>query len=54
MSEIADRQNDIMLMIIGVQLSLVGLFVDQLVLLLPLGVLFTFAVYTNELRRRYL
>lgn len=52
MSDTAARQNDIMLMIIGLQLSVVGAVVDQLVLLLAVGPLFTFAVYTNELRRR--
>ena len=52
MSDTAARQNDIMLMIIGLQLSVLGAVVDQLILLLAIGPLFTFAVYTNELRRR--
>jgi hypothetical protein len=41
-----------MLMILGVQLSIIGAVVDELILLLAVGPLFTFAVYTNELRRR--
>lgn len=53
MSDTAARQNDIMLMIIGLQLSVLGAVVDQLILLLAVGPLFTFAVYTNELRRRW-
>jgi hypothetical protein len=52
MSDTAARQNDIMLMIIGLQLSVVGAAVDELILLLAVGPLFTIAVYTNELRRR--
>lgn len=52
MSDTATRQNDIMLMIIGLQLSIVGAVVDELILLLAVGPLFTLAVYTNELRRR--
>jgi len=52
MNDTAARQNDIMLMLVGVQLSIVGAVVDELVLLLAVGPLFTVAVYTNELRRR--
>lgn len=52
MSDTAARQNDIMLMIVGLQLTVLGAAVDQLVLFLVVGPLFTFAVYTNELRRR--
>ena len=51
MSDIADRQNDIMLMLIGVQLSVIGAVISDLFLLVPIGALFTFAVYTNEIRR---
>jgi hypothetical protein len=52
MRDTTARQNDIMLMLIGVQLSIVGLAIDDLFLLVPVGALFTLAVYTNELRRR--
>jgi len=52
MDDAAARKNDIMLMIIGLQLSVIGAAVDELILLLAIGPLFTFAVYTNELRRR--
>lgn len=52
MSHTAARQHDIMLMIVGLQLTVLGAAVDQLILLLAIGPLFTFAVYTNELRRR--
>ncbi|WP_436911494.1 hypothetical protein [Halosimplex marinum] len=52
MTETAARQNDIMLMIIGLQLSIIGAVVDELIALLAVGPLFTFPVYTNELRRR--
>lgn len=52
MSETADRLNDIMVMIIGVQLTVVGTVFEDLELLLLVGPLFTLAVYTNELRRR--
>lgn len=53
MSDTTDRQNDIMLMILGLQLSVVGAAFDDLILFFVVGTLFTFAVYTNELRRRY-
>lgn len=52
MSDTADRLNDVMLMIIGLQLSIVGAFIDELIVLLAVGPLFTIGVYTNELRRR--
>lgn len=52
MTDTTARQNDIMLMILGVQLSIIGAVVNELILLLAVGPLFTFAVYTNELRRR--
>ncbi|WP_277542976.1 hypothetical protein [Haloarcula laminariae] len=52
MDDAAARKNDIMRMIIGLQLTVLGAAVDELVLLLAVGPLFTFAVYTNELRRR--
>jgi len=52
MGDTADRQNDIMLMLVGIQLSVLGVAIDALFMLIPIGALFTFAVYTNELRRR--
>ncbi|MDQ2071586.1 hypothetical protein ACODNH_15040 [Haloarcula sp. NS06] len=52
MTETAARQKDIMVMIIGLQLSIIGAAIDELIFLLAVGPLFTFAVYTNELRRR--
>lgn len=53
MSDAATRQNDdIMLMIIGLQLSIIGAVVEELVILLAVGPLFTLAVYTNGIRRR--
>jgi hypothetical protein len=53
MGDTAERQNDIMLMVIGLQLTVVGATVEDMILLLAVGPLFTFAVYTNELRRRW-
>ncbi|WP_176548176.1 hypothetical protein [Natrinema sp. CBA1119] len=52
MSDTADRQNDIMNMLIGLQISLIGVaFRDLFFIFFSLGAVFTLAVYTNELRR---
>ncbi len=51
MEETADRQNDVMLMMLGVQVSIVAA-VFELFPIVVVGALFTFLVYTNELRRR--
>ncbi|WP_226039015.1 hypothetical protein [Natrinema sp. DC36] len=51
MSDTADRQNDIMNMIIGLQVSLIGVAFRDFFFLFIIGAIFTLGVYTNELRR---
>jgi|GEM_PF-720213 hypothetical protein len=51
MSDTADRQNDIMNMLISLQISLIGVaFRDLFFIFFSLGVVFTLAVYTRTVR----